>query len=245
MDQPNRDLRDESPQRALSAASRLTRYRRESLKFLINLIETDPTALAESARPGDLPNLIFDLKRFGLVLPEGEPQFQLERFTRTVRSRPDLLSPAIASVTKLLVAAADDGKFRFKMHPDTELVFDGAGNSDAQRLTLLSPANPEGLVQAITVRAAQYLSSAEGKMIRRCAREACKRIFLAARPKQIFCGRPCASAVAFVRYKHDLGSDEYSKRHNKSAREAYRHKQRLLGRKVKPRIRKDSTAKGM
>jgi hypothetical protein len=132
------------------------------------------------------------------------------------------------------------------MQPGTKLTFKGSGKSAlGERLAILSPPDFDGFTQAITFRAAQFLDSPEGHMVRRCAREACKRIFLATRPKQIFCARPCASAEAFERYKHDLGRDEYSKRHNKSAREAYRHKQRLLGRKVNLRIKKGSTGKGI
>jgi hypothetical protein len=81
------------------------------------------------------------------------------------------------------------------------------------------------------------LTQPEGAMVRRCAREKCQRVFLASRPKQVFCGRPCASISAFERYKEGMGEEAYRAKHRKTARASWQWKQRKLGRSFKPRIK--------
>ncbi len=76
----------------------------------------------------------------------------------------------------------------------------------------------------------------------RSGQEKCRRIFLATRPKQIFCGRRCANAATFERYKRERG-DVYRAEHRKTARASWRLKQRKLGREFKQKV-KDEPNKG-
>jgi hypothetical protein len=93
-----------------------------------------------------------------------------------------------------------------------------------QGLAFSSPSSPPSAAdQAIVLAAMLMLSSHEGAMVRRCARADCpgQRIFLAARPKQVFCSRSCASNAVFERYKQrqieKLGEEAYKAKHAASA----------------------------
>lgn len=224
----------------------------KALDFLIRLSETDPVVLA-SGQPGDLPNAIFGLYRFAFLVLQnervshGRPD-EIDRLTESLRRRPDLLRPIIDSARDLLAAAADGGRFEWNLDPGSKLIFDGAKDAASNQRLVLSNAKepPLGLEQAVAVRAMQYLGTEAGGTVRRCARSlSCRRIFLATRPKQLFCTRRCASAAAFERYKAGLGEEDYRASHRKTARASWRRlKQRRLGRKVTPRIKDPRKEKG-
>ena len=67
-----------------------------------------------------------------------------------------------------------------------------------------------------------HLCSEEGQKVRMCARQDCPRFFLANRPKQEYCSRKCANAVAFEhhveRQKKTLGEEAYRARRAKAVR---------------------------
>jgi hypothetical protein len=212
-------------------------FNRAAIGFLIRLSETDPAALLGSERPGDLPNLIADLYRFRLI-SSVKTEAGVKRLADSVRSNAMLLEPLPALVGKLLTAAADKQHFEWKLQPGTKAIFEGTVEATSPgRMILFTPEGPRDFQQAVVMTAMQFLNRDGGDMVRRCARQACKRIFLASRPKQIFCDRPCASAAAFDRYKLDRGEETYRAEHRKTARTSWRIRQRKQGHTVKPRIK--------
>jgi hypothetical protein len=212
-------------------------FRRDSIEFLIKLSEVDPVTIATSEQPGDLINLVWNFYRFGYL---GDSAMTRERavadardLTDAIREKPERLGQVIEWLRLLLSKAADGGRFELPLLPGTKAVSHFSGGSQRTHF-LWSPRDDsyEGLRQAVTYGALQLLSTQEeGAMVRRCARKTCELIFLAGRPKQVFCSRRCASAAVFERYKQKLGEDAYRAKH----RQAARHSEKV--RKQKERIR--------
>jgi hypothetical protein len=243
--QPNTRTEREHPDRSAEIRSRSrrldpkiqTRWRRQIIAFLIRLSQDDIGALFAAERRGDLLNLAHDLLRFRFVLPNSDaptPEVA-ESLTGWLRTRRGRFLESIESIRKLLGEVADTGRFSLELAKGTKVTLDAEAlkaSDVVRRLTFSSSA--DAFEQVVILAAMLALANEEGAMVRRCARESCRRIFLAARPKQVFCGRPCASAAAFERYKRWEG---FKAEHRKTARESWRLKQRKLGRTVKPRIK--------
>jgi len=241
MNRLNNGVRSEKP---LNPA----RFRRLVIEFLIRLSETNPVELAASEQPGDLPNLVYGFYRFGFAMPRDDlgesPADAANRLASDIRADPEKhLRPIIKPVNALLAVAADGaGTFHWSVQPKTELIFRGKGNGP--KAILFTPEGSHALEQSVMFGAIQCLDSEEGRMVRRCKREACRHIFLANRPKQVFCTRKCASAAAFEQYKKGLGEVAYREEHRKAARHSWRTRQKKQGRVVRPRI-KDTRSKGV
>jgi hypothetical protein len=195
------------------------RYRRGAIDFAIRLSRTDPVTLVSSEQPGDLPNLIHDLYRFGFLWPVHDLKDEADRLVEALRKKPSLLHPALQAARELLAAAASGGLFEWIVHPRTKFVFDGASKAaSTPRTTISHPrVGLRALQQAVVWRLGWALDSVEGEMVRMCSRDGCSRVFLAARPKQIYCTRRCASAAVFERYKQKLGVEEYRRIHAEAA----------------------------
>jgi hypothetical protein len=218
------------------------------IEFLIRLCETDPVALAASEQPGDLLNLAYGFYRFGLTMARDDlgesPTDSASRLASDIRADPAKHLQSIIRALSALLGAAVDGKtFEWVVQPKTKLLFRGSRN--AQKAILFTPEGPHSLEQSVIFGAVQCLDGEEGRMVRRCRREVCRRIFLARRPKQIFCTRQCASAAAFERYKRERGEEVYRAEHRRTARASWRTKQRRLGRSVTPRIKDAAKSKGV
>jgi hypothetical protein len=215
------------------------RWHRQIIAFLIRLSQSDTGALFSAERPGDLLNLAHDLLHFRFVLANGDAPTRetADSLAQWLRSRPDRFLRSIESLRKLLDAVAGRGQFQWELAKGTKVTLDAKALKAGDVVRRFTFSSAGAFEQAMILGAMLALASEEGPMVRRCARESCQRIFLAGRPKQIFCGRPCASAAAFERYKHERGEEAFRTEHRKTARASWRLKQRRLGRTVKPRIR--------
>ncbi len=105
--------------------------------------------------------------------------------------------------------------------PAANLIFEGEAvkRGDANSATLLRSPH---LDQAIIHQASTLLANEGGQLVRRCGH--CSRVFQATRNKLIFCGRTCANAANFNRYKETLGEEAYKAKHSQSARASWRKK---------------------
>ena len=222
-------------QRARSDRTAAARFRRASIEFLLRFSDTDPVALAGSGQPGDLINLVYNLYRFGYigdaVMTYDEAVAEARDLADALRAKPERLGLVIEGLKSLLGAAADGGRFELPLLPGSKAVFDFV--RDGRRTNFLwSPRADRyaGLRQAIIHSALHLLATEEGEMVRRCTRDACQRIFLAKRPKQIFCTRACASAAVFERYKQTLGEAEYraKRREQFAKRQEFKRRQAKL-----------------
>jgi hypothetical protein len=84
-------------------------HKEEALRFLVTLAEVDVYKLV-AGRPGDLPNLLFDLGRW-LDLEEDEP---LRAELARVGDDPSILQKIIDEVRGLLSAVADGKEHRIE-----------------------------------------------------------------------------------------------------------------------------------
>ena len=190
---------------------------------MIRLSETDPIALEISGQPGDLINLVYNFYRFGYLgdsaMTYDQAVVEAGELADALRMKPERFELVIRGLRGVFESAADGGRFELPLLPGTKVVSYFA--QDAKRTHFLwSPKGNryEGLRQAVIYGALRLLDTQEGAMVRRCARKACGRVFLAARPKQIFCGRRCVNAVVFERYKQKLGDEAYRAKHRATAR---------------------------
>jgi hypothetical protein len=162
----------------------------------------------------------------------------VERFARQIQNDPrGMLGPLVGEVRKLLAAVVDRRRYGLPVPKGSTLEFDSGflsllqtfgrffgrklvPNTETMQMmcTLRTPAtDPRQLMVVFLFNAMQLLNSEQGMMIRRCTREGCNRIFLAERPKQIYCSRRCASASTLAAYRQEIGEEEFKARHRASA----------------------------
>jgi len=219
-----------------------TKRRRECARFLLGLGQLDPATLVSNERPGDVANLCSDLIRFGLAAAlVFDPTLKLQTMVERITPNPKrTLAPLIAGVKELLDAVVDGQPMTLPIPSGSRLAFNGNALRLIERegfpgslawrmgagsdLTFTLAVKRPRLRDQWTVflfNAMRQLDSEQGIMVRRCQREACRKIFLAARPKQIFCERKCAGAVALA---HHIAKDPeaYKAKHRKSARQSWK-----------------------
>ena len=223
----------------------VARRRREIINFLIGLSQTEAAVLLSPERRGDLLNLARDLLHFGLAKPHKDvpPAKRIEATAFIIRGAPDRFQDVIASLRKLLSAIADGKEFLWELGEKSLIL-------DAGALKSGDPTNPSIyfwpitiLEQSVIIGAMLELASAEGAMVRRCSRHVCGRVFLAARPKQVFCTRQCASAAVFERYKENLGEEEYRAKHREVMRRWSRKKRYQADKQRKDAMQHGTQAK--
>jgi len=220
-------LRGNEAPRALKAAAR---FRRESLKFLVQLSESDARSLAASEQPGDLINVVWSFYRFaylGGTENRERAAAKARELAESIRVKPERLQRVIDEVKLILKSAAERGRYDLTFLPKTQMFAVFSADS-GRTLFLHSPWDEDylGLRQAIVYGALVVLGTEEGRMVRRCVRKVCGRIFLANRPKQVYCTRRCVNASNFERFKQEIGIEAYRKKHAETVRKSYRWKHR-------------------
>jgi hypothetical protein len=190
-------------------------------------------------QPGDLLNICAGLVSRGWLLrprQDGVLVADPYRLAQDFRADPQTLERIIEELRQLFDAVADGRAYELRVLPGSSVVFD-AGALKAGKPPYIwhrEQTGRDGMVQAAVWSAIGTLDhSEEGAMVRRCQREACRRVFLATRPKQVFCGRPCASAAVFERYKQKLGEEGYRAKHRETARLSSRRKRRRAAKQQK------------
>jgi hypothetical protein len=249
---------------ARRAAVDSSSWRREVINFLIKIGETDPVVLASSGRPGDVFNFIDDLREFGL----GATLIDVQKLATEIAIHPRrTLGKLVEDVRDLLAAAADGKQFIMKLPSRSELKFNATVTRQFEQkldisasfvsrwfrssrqlpaldFIVLSLAVPQSSswaaqLEVFVFNAMRHLDSEEGAMVRRCRREACRKIFLAALSKQIFCTRKCQSTTAFARHKKKPG---YVEKHRTSAKKSAQARRDLL--KKRSQLQQKLLAKG-
>jgi hypothetical protein len=217
--------------------------RRMRIQFLIDLSETDVAALDNLERPGDLLNLVAGLYRYGFISARsGDPAREIQRRATEIGADSALLQRCIETIRKLVAAVANKTRFDWTLLPGTKVILDVARNvGSVGRWGHFTPSGPQAIEQAVVTGGMWLLSSEEGELVRRCRRASCGRIFLATRPKQVFCSRKCASASSFESYKRQVGEEEYKAKHRVSALQSWRSLGASRKRKNKKRKKLNGT----
>jgi len=191
-------------------------------------------------------NFISDLSRFGLGVEPllDSPDFHLHAFAAAIKALPrQTLGPLIKVASALLAAAADGTDLAFSLPAKAYLNFNaarrkqaalpgqsareawnmtgGSGGLSSVFLMRLPIGRFSGkrLAPILVFNAGHLLDSEEGLFVRRCP-SPCRRIFLATRNKQRFCGRRCAMAATFKRYKQAHG-EEYKTKHREAVKRSF------------------------
>jgi hypothetical protein len=163
----------------------------ECLPWLTNFAHVDLENLV-SGRPGDLPNLLFEIRRYLDVEPGG----RLDRDLKNVGKNPAALRPAL-EVARTLVDAVADRK-------QVDLPFEtGRVRLDATRSREDRPISYYGqsLRDAMLMTALDDLTEDEATRIARCEELACHKTFFAGRLGQRYCSHACANATAARKYR--------------------------------------------
>src|SRR5215469_2462377 len=191
MNVTNSDARAKRTKTLREGARQAAISRRARIQFLIRLSATDPGALDNPERPGDRLNLVAALYHHGFIHAKGSDlRAEIQRHTEELRAKDGLLQPLVDATRKLLAAAADKRRFEWNLLPGSKFIFDGARSPESFGRGLhYTPPGQHDVEQVLILGGIALLAGEEGAMVRRCARNQCERIFLANRPKQIFCQR--------------------------------------------------------
>ncbi len=161
--------------------------REDAIRWLVQFASADIGALGHG-RPGDLANLLYDLRRFVSIVAPGPIEDEIRRAEKD----PTVLKPAI-DVARRLVETAESGKPGAFDYQRGKIILNAAGRGYSH---LAMP-----LEDAILFSALDYDIDANniGDQIKRC-RE-CKRVFAASRKDAIYCDRQCANMAAVRAYR--------------------------------------------
>jgi hypothetical protein len=182
----------------------------ESIRWLLAFSKLDLPSLT-AGRPGDLPNLLYDLRRYLQVEP-GDEKVE-EELTHAERD-PTRLEETLHIVSDLLNAVADRVPFRYR-YRGGELAFDSNKLPSDSALTYHDASLPDAVVQV----AVDDMSDAAALRVKRCARTDCGRLFFAERRSQMYCGHRCANAIASRTYRQQ---EDNRKKRQLHARQKYR-----------------------
>jgi hypothetical protein len=187
----------------------------ESLNWLIAVASLDPRKLG-SGRPGDLPNLVYDLERWFGTSDDAKLVGQIRNLLR----RPALLQHLVRELSALVAAVADRGKHVYR-YSDGHVEIDagrlekGSGRLVSYRFT--------DLLDAAMHLAIHDLTRNDPACIRRCREQSCRKIFLAARRSQIYCSHRCANLQASRKYRE-------ANQARRAERERERYRSKVLSR---------------
>ncbi len=204
--------------RAILAAKRAEPMRKDRIiRWLVEFARIDAAALAHG-RPGDLPNLLYELRQW-LDLEPGEPlNSEVDRLAKN----PARLQALIDAVSALVEAVAD--RTRFEAAYGAGKVILDAGRLGAQGGRALGYRDAR-LADAILRLAIDdiYEDTESALRIQRCRQPECRMVFYAARGNQKYCGHRCANKVASRTYRE-------AHRDERAGRERVRYQQKVKAR---------------
>jgi hypothetical protein len=184
------------------------------LPWLVEFSRVNAASLAKG-RPGDLPNLIYELRQW-LDLEPDEP---LNREVGDLERGPPRLQAIIDRVAELLEAVADRKRFRAD--------YSGGGVVlDASKLAFAGGralSYRDAKLQDAVVRVALddlYEDTAAALRIQRCQEPECSKVFLAERKNQKYCSHRCANKAASRTYRKAHGKE-------RAARERARYERKV------------------
>ncbi len=200
--------------RAESTRRPLPMSRERIIPWLVEFSRTDAAELA-GGRPGDLPNLVYELRQW-LDLEPGEP---LNAEVGRLERDPRRLQPLIDAVGTLVEAIADRKRFE-AVYGGGKVILDGAklGTEGGRALSY----RDARLVDAVLRVAIDdiYEDVEAALRIQRCEQPQCARVFYAERKNQKYCGHRCANKVASLTYRQ-------THRKERASRERMRYRRRM------------------
>ncbi len=184
------------------------------LPWLVQFAQLDVEALA-SGRPGDLPNLLYDLSRW-LDLSPDEPQ---AKEVAELAHNLERLQQLVDRIAELLGAVADRKRFETRYQGGKVILEADKLQADGGRALSYWDARLEDAVIRVALDDI-YENSKEALKIRRCAEQSCGKLFFAGRLNQIYCSHRCANKVASKKYRE-------THREERAAQERARYRRRF------------------
>jgi len=182
--------------------------------WLVEFSRTDAVALA-AGRPGDLPNLIYELRQW-LDLEPDEP---LNAEVGRLEKNPAHLQPIIDAVGALVEAVADRKRYQVA-YGGGKVILD-AGKLGTEGGRALSYRDAKLLDAALRVAIDDIYEDTQGALrIQRCQEPECAMVFYAERINQKYCSHRCANKVASRNYRQ-------THRGERASRERARYRQKM------------------
>jgi hypothetical protein len=187
------------------------------IPWLVELSRIDAAALA-GGRPGDLPNLVFELRQWLDLEPDEPLNSEVDRLEKS----PVRLQALIDVLARLIDALADRKRFEVRYGPG-KVILDGdklgteGGRALSYRDSRLSDAVLRVAIDDI------YEDTETALRIQRCQHPGCRAVFFAERRNQKYCSHRCANKVASRTYRE-------THRVERASRERLRYKRKMTQR---------------
>lgn len=201
------------------------------LAWLVQFAQTDVASL-QGGPPGDLPNLIYELRQW-LDLEPDEP---LSRSVPELEAQPARLQPLVDRMAQLLEAVADGRRFEASYSGGSVILEAGRLRSEGGRALSYRDASLEDAILRLALDDLYENVKATGR-IRRCPE--CSALFFATRVNQKYCCHACANKRASRLYRAAHGPERADRQHQRYERKL----RERLGRNVKVRRRPRSSAR--
>lgn len=171
------------------------------LPWLVEFSSADVLALAKG-RPGDLPNLIYEIRQW-LDLEPNEP---LSRELRGFEKHPAGLQTVIDRIARLLQAVAEKKRFQTAYRAGS-VILDAAklGAEGGRALSYRDAKLVDAALRLAMDDISENIDSA--LRIRRCRESDCARVFYAERENQMYCSHRCANRAASRTYRKTHASE--------------------------------------
>ena len=215
--------KNQAAQRPISFPRTEPMLREEIIPWLVSFSGTDVERLKQG-RPGDLPNLVYDLRRW-LDLEPDEP---LNAGVAALDKDPARLQELATRLGELLEAIADRSRFEISYKAGGVIL--DAGRLGAEGGRALSYRDASLADAVLRVALDDLYENVEAALrVRRCAEQSCHRVFFAARENQTYCGHRCANKMASRKYRETHGPQ-------RAAQERARY-ERKMRRRVGPAVK--------
>lgn len=209
--------KNQSAQRPISLPRPEPMPREQIVPWLVGFAATDAHRL-EQGRPGDLPNLVYDLRRW----MDLEPNEPLNGDVAGLERDAARVLELAASVRELLEAVADRRRFEISYRAGSVIL--DASKLGAEGGRALSYRDATLLDAVLRVALDDLYENVEAALrVRRCAEQSCRRLFFAARENQTYCGHRCANKMASRKYREVHGPE-------RAARERERYERKVHAR---------------
>jgi hypothetical protein len=218
------NLRKSKAANHAASSERLEPMRKERiLAWLIEFSRVNASSLA-NGRPGDVPNLIYELRQW-LDLEPNEP---LSGQVRRLEREHERLQAIIERLAELLGAVADRKCFRANYSGGSVILNAEKLGSEGGRALSYRDANLEDAVLRVALD--DLCEDVKAALrIQRCDEPECLRVFLAERKNQKYCSHRCANKMASRVYRN-------THRKERAERERVRY-ERQIKRRTAPNVR--------
>jgi hypothetical protein len=168
--------------------------RERIIPWLVEFSRTDAAALAQG-RPGDLPNLIYELRQWLDLEPDEPLSAEVDRL-----ANPQRLQNIIGTLASLIEAIADRKTFQMQYAGGKVILDAGKLGTDGGRALSYRDAKLADAVLRVAIDDV-YEDVEAALRIQRCREPECLKIFYAERKNQLYCGHRCANKAASRTYR--------------------------------------------